>query len=403
MTTSKKPGAALLALTASALSLPVYAPPAQAGLDTSNVQTGYRYSRYREDDIPADKLAGTKGERYRVDSHQFELVWPVTQPLGFSADAVYETMSGASPWYSTQGANGKAVQVMSGATIEDRRVALDVHTHLYQTDAKETLTLGISHERDYQSLSAGVDGAWSFDEQRGTLSGGIGYSHDKLTPTDAGNKRVDPVRRPDEANKNSLNIVLGFSQVLSAQTVAQVAFNYSLSNGYLSDPYKLAFVANTLVQDTRPDRRMTYAVTAKLRQYFPAVSAALHLDYRHFSDDWGVVSNSLDVSWQQKLPGDWKLVPGVRYYDQGMADFYAPYFNSTRADGNYSSDYRLSPYGALSYRLGLDKSWNNWQFSLGGEIYRSKASYALKQVSPSVESPGLVSFSVISVSAGYRF
>ena len=406
MTTIKKPSAALFALTASALSLPIYAPAVQAGVDT-NIQTGYRYSRYREDDLAADKAAsGTTQSRYEVDSHQFELVYPYAEQMGFSTDVIYETMSGASPWYSTPAASGnKAVQVMSGATIKDQRVALDLHTHLYQQDSKETFTLGVNHERDYLSFSGGVEGEWSFDEQRRTLSGGVGYSHDQLKPTEGGTSKF--ATRIANADKSSVNAVLGYSQVLTQDTVVQVAFNYTFSNGYLSDPYKLAYVvvagAGTLVQDSRPSHRTQFAANLRLRQFFPSLAAALHLDYRNFSDNWGVVSNTLELGWHQKLPDDWKLVPAIRYYEQGRADFYSPYFATTRTDGNYSSDYRLSPYGALSYRLGVDKSWSGWKFSLSGEMYRSKASYALKKVDPSTESPGLVNFSVISVSAGYSF
>lgn len=402
MSTLKKPGAALLALSASALSLPIYAPQVQAAPATS-VQGGYRYSHYNENNISADKLAGTNGERYSVDSHQFEMVYPVSEELGLSADAIIETMSGASPWYSTAGPNGKAVQVMSGATIEDRRFALDVHTHLYQQNTQETFTLGVNVERDYLSFSGSVEGEINFNQQASTLSAGLGFSHDQLKPTDAGKKSVDPVNRPVEANKNIVNMVVGFSQVLTERTIAQLSLNYSYSSGYLSDPYKLAFVAGSLKQDARPDKRSQIAVNARLRQFIPAVSAAVHADYRYFADDWGVVSNSVELAWVQNLPGEFKLVPGVRYYDQGMADFYSPYFNSTRADGYYSSDYRLSPYGALSYRLGLNKDWAGWKFSVSGEMYRSKASYALKKVDPALESPGLVDFSVLSVSAGYSF
>ena len=46
------------------------------------------------------------------------------------------------------------------------------------------------------------------------------------------------------------------------------------------------------------------------------------------------------------------MIPSFRYYSQGKADFYAQLLrNGSRRDGLYSSDYRLSPYGAISWRI----------------------------------------------------
>ena len=51
------------------------------------------------------------------------------------------------------------------------------------------------------------------------------------------------------------------------------------------------------------------------------------------------------------LWSSFRLIPSLRYYTQSQADFYAPYYISERSDGYYSSDYRLSPYGALAWRV----------------------------------------------------
>jgi hypothetical protein len=95
----------------------------------------------------------------------------------------------------------------------------------------------------------------------------------------------------------------------------------------------------------------------------------------------------------------------VRYYSQSQAEFYAPWFDSEPSDGLYSSDYRLSPYGALSYRIRAEtrlQSWElDWILNVGYERYRSSGDLALGKVS--VENPGLVSFDMLSVGFTGRF
>jgi hypothetical protein len=395
----KPPNAALLALTATALCLPGYSRPAQAWAD-SNVHTGYRYSAYRESALPADRNStGLEASRYHVDTHQFNVLWPSSEQLDFAADLTYETMSGASPWFIVPDANGKPVQVMSGATIHDQREAVQLHGRRYQEDARQTLLGGISHERDYLSVNGGLEGEWDFSQQQQTLSAGVGYSYNRLSPTD-GESSAYP-NRIARASKDTGTVYVGFSQVLDPQTVAQIGLSYERENGYLSDPYKEAYVAGNVLQDHRPDRRNEYAATARLRHYFDAADAALHLDYRYYRDSWGIVASTVELGWYQNLPWQLQVVPAVRYYTQGYADFYQPFYTAARPDGDYSSDYRLSAYGALSIRLGVMKNWREWSFSLSGERYRSGGGYAAK--GGVQENPGLVDFSVISAALSRRF
>ena len=389
---------ALQALTMTALCLPGYAGKAQAWADPETQGT-YRFSNYAEAKLPSSATNGQDGTRYEVQSHQFHLVQPLGEEFGYSADLAVETMSGASPWYIVPDVNGKPIQVMSGATIEDTRAALDVKGNHYTEHGRQGITLGVSKEKDYQSVSGGLDAEWSFNEQRSTLSAGAGYSRDKMEPTDGGSARF-PLRIL-AASKNSANASLGFAQVLTPDTVVQLSASFTYSDGFLSDPYKEAYVAATLVPDTRPDKRRSLALMARLRQYYNSLRGALHLDVRRFDDNWGVGSDTVELSWHQSLPYGWKLAPSVRYYEQGAAKFYQPYYNAASSDGYYSSDYRLSPYGALSYRADLGKDWQHWAFSLAYEHYNSSANYAPHHVD--VENPGLVDFNVVSAAVGFKF
>lgn len=88
----------LLALSTTALALPgivhADAPPVQNTLS-------YKISNYKEDDLARKEvLFGDRG-RYDIDAHQFQLIAPVGRDYALQIDANYESLSGASPWFTT--------------------------------------------------------------------------------------------------------------------------------------------------------------------------------------------------------------------------------------------------------------------------------------------------------------
>lgn len=394
----RRPGRALLALTGSALTLPGISGKAGAVGPAAESQTDYRYSRYSEDDISRNKTSNPNTERYEIDTHQFRLVRPWGDEYDVTVDLLYETMSGASPWFITPGANNQPIQVMSGATIEDTRSDALVSLKRYYENESYGVSLGLSDEDDYQAINLGVEGQWEVDEQR-SYSAGIGYSDDDLRPTDGRSAKFPD--RIDSAAKDSLTAYAGIAQIINAQTTVQSSISVAKHDGFLSDPYKLAFVNGSTTNDSRPDGRKTFAWLTRFRHFFTKMRAALHLDYRYYEDDWDVISHTAEAAWYQNVGDGWQLTPSVRYYSQSQAFFYAPFYNTARKDGFAASDYRLSPYGAVSFRFKVSKAWAGWQLSFSIEQYDSDASKSLDSVD--VENPGLVDFDILSFSISKRF
>ncbi len=392
---SKKLSPALLALTASALGLPGIA-KAQA---PEELQLDYRYSAYREDDIPGSRTVnGKRSERYEIDTHQFRVALPLDAEFELAAELTYESMSGASPWYVQPDSNGAPVQVMSGATIEESRTDLLLSATRKLDKGKGTASLGYSDENDYKAINLGAQGEWQLDDTVSTVTAGFGYSDDELEPTQG----TTPVS-VSRASRDAVTVFGGYARVLDANTVIQTSLSFTEHDGFLSDPYKRAFfvnLANTLA-DSRPDGRRQWAWLTRLRRYFEGPDAALHLDYRFYDDDWDVTSHTVDAAWHQNFAGGWKVVPGLRWYSQSQTFFYEPFYAAPRSDGFASSDYRLSPYGALSLSLGVNREFNGWSLGLRYENYNSGDSYAVDDVD--VENPGLVDFNILSFSLKKTF
>jgi hypothetical protein len=124
-------------------------------------------------------------------------------------------------------------------------------------------------------------------------------------------------------------------------------------------------------------------------------------------DDWGINSHTFDLAWYQSLPFGFQIVPSFRYYSQSQADFYEVFYEDFTSDGLYSSDYRLSPYGAISYRLKLTYTVEDLfgpvdvEAAVSYERYEASGSFAFQRVD--VENPGLVAFRLYAARLTVRF
>ncbi|MEC9359893.1 MAG: DUF3570 domain-containing protein [Pseudomonadota bacterium] len=386
-------GRRLAALTAAALALP--AVQASAQFRDEAQQLSVRYSSYGEGDLPA---AQPEQSRFDIDIWQLRYGTPILERSRLTIDGQYETLSGASPWFIEPDENGDPVQIMSGATIDEARGSLGLDLRSYGEGREYAVSLGGSVEDDYSSINLGIDGHFELPGKQSSLSLGIGSSRDQIEPTDGGSTRYP--QRPVSEDKSSYDAVLGFTYILNPVTVVQTGLSLSRSSGYLSDPYKLAYVAGEIRPDARPDARNELAWTTRLRYRITAWAGSLHLDYRYFDDSWGIRSHTVDFALHKDFGTRLSLAPHLRWYSQSQAKFYQPYFLAERDDGYYSSDYRLSPYGAVT--VGLDLSWRFGEqaLRLSLEHYEASADTAAGDVQ--VENPGLVDFTMMTLGFDFR-
>ncbi|MFT6389720.1 MAG: hypothetical protein ACJAUP_003113 [Cellvibrionaceae bacterium] len=382
----------LVALTTAALSLPGMIPKAsQAQTIPENFTASYRFTEYKEDD--QDGVVEGSPQRYDISIHQLSLVAPVSSQVSFNVDASTESMSGASPWLVASDADEKPVQVMSGATIEESRDDISFAANFYQEKARIGLGISRSTENDYDSTSANINTSVWFNGKNTTLDVGFSFSDDTITPT-----QKSGITRVTEEDKDSNSLALGLSQVINKTLLVGAGFSYASYDGFLSDPYKLAEVEGVRVFDSRPDSKDQFSLDFKLRKYLTKYSAAIHADYKYYDNNWGISSHTVNVGWYQNIQM-WQFSTSVRWYDQSSANFYQNFYTAERADGYYSSDYRLSAYGALSYRLGLSKSYEFGTFKITYENYNSGKGTQ----SDGDLNPGLVDFQFITLGFDYKF
>ena len=247
-----------------------------------------------------------------------------------------------------------------------------------------TATLGAygSFEHDYTSLGVNAALTRDFNRRNTTVTlrasrfadvvnpeGGIPEALGLMpAPTGGGDddKRDDDGGGGDSRDKNVTDLGVSLTQVLSRRTLLTLNYTDSRLSGYQTDPYKLVSVVDdngdpaplgvylpdlkVYLYESRPDRRHKHAVAAELIRNLGR--DILTLSYRHFDDDWGIVSNTGEVAYRLNFATDRYLQPNFRRYHQSAADFYRRFLVDGAALPTYASaDYRLGEMTALSYGL----------------------------------------------------
>jgi len=191
--------------------------------------------------------------------------------------------------------------------------------------------------------------------------------------------------------------------------------------------------------EQRPNQRDQWTENLRYVQHIDGLDAAVHIDYRFFHDDWAINAHTLEANWIQPVGDGWSVTPKVRYYSQSAASFYTPYlvsnqgltqnsvdtngrpilvsadspnngqvyfrdadynlvdakgkivneavinpvnktvpFDSSKLPANYSSDQRLSGFGALSGGLTVSKKFaKGITFEASAEYYTHAGSLKL--------------------------
>ena len=383
----KNASRSIVALSSTALALPGIAlsdaPPTQSTVS-------YKLSNYQEEDLSRSEAPIGDLKRYDIDVHQFQLVSPLGRNMSLHVDANYESLSGASPWFTSRSLDGEPVVNLSGPSgIWDRRAELSIGSRYYLDNGSFAGKIGYSEENDYSAVYFGLNGERNYNNDLTTVSVGLSYSSDEIFPTDAA-----LFNRVIEDDKQSTSVFFSVSQIINQVSSFQSALSITDQSGFLSDPYKL--------RDIRPDNKTQIAWSNSYRRFFVSANAAFHVDYRYYHDDFGISSHTSDVSWHQNLGRTFQLVPQLRYYSQSAADFFTNVDDFLNPISEYqSSDYRLSAFGAVSGGFSVIADMGSWKATLTAERYLANDKYSAYDVS--LPSTALVKYNRVSMGIDFRF
>lgn len=270
---------------------------------------------------------------------------------------------------------------------------------------KGTFGADLSVERDYSSFGASSLFSHDLFLRNTTLAAGISGSWDRVNPTGGPPEPFAFMQPPSPSHedkaagaaeegggggpaesKTTVDFLAGLTQVLDRSSLMQLNYTVSRSSGYLTDPYKLLSVVDTVPGSTtygdpvgyryesRPPSRVKQSVFVETKHHF--TKDVVDLSYRYMWDDWSVFSNTLDLryQWQRDGPDYWE--PHVRLYRQTAADAYTPYLVDGAALPAFASgDYRLGTMSAYTAGIKYGRTLTNGnRIGIRAEYYEQRNS-----------------------------
>ncbi|WP_421836433.1 DUF3570 domain-containing protein [Novosphingobium sp.] len=281
---------------------------------------------------------------------------PSKTSIGSGLGTTPDTQTGASGRYTV--APG---QLPVDKGFKDHREAYDLGVTLPLEDGfKLSLGGAASFETDYTSWSARASVAKDLWGKNTTLSMGFNFEHDTVRPF-TGIPRAQSFMGDQIVARSRVkrvaSLVAGVTQILSPTWLVQLNYSYGVSRGYHTDPYKVFTLVDSATGDPfytiyeeRPGVRRRSSIYAATK--FALGSAVTDASVRWYHDSWGITAMTYALSQHVPLGKAAYLEPGLRFYRQTAARFFAPYLGVDVPAPRYvSADSRLSRFRAWTFSL----------------------------------------------------
>jgi len=275
----------------------------------------FRYEGYFEQDNRMS--VNTAGVWFQTD---------LDSKMVLQGEVVYDAISGATP---SGGPPPPDVAEVPTIQFSDRRYAGNLGLDIRQGRLTHSPSVSYSYEHDYKSFGIAYNALVDFNQRNTTLALGFAHNFDE----------VSGIYQPDFASKGTSDVLIGLTQLLGPRTTLTVNATLGYNDGYLTDPYKgvnfyyafpdpsfdaLPYGVNS--GEKRPSHRFRQVGYLGVNHYVKPLEGALETSFRLGHDDWGILSQTVDINWAQKLGRRVIVTPQFRFYHQSAADFYATRF-----------------------------------------------------------------------------
>jgi len=325
---------------------------------TSNAETapsegyiGFRVFNYQDSQPNLDRM--------HVRANAVSWLIPTSENWSIEGSWLQDTISGASPAYHSS--------IPSAKYINDMRTATELRMTHYLPEGTVSVGAAHSNESDYRSNAVSLLASQHSPSKNTTVNVGFGHVDDLINPTN---------RVVMDAAKQTNEVLLGLSQILTPVDIVQFNLSKSFGHGYFTDPYKLL--------DNRPNKRINTALLTRWNHHFEGMQASLRLSSRIYKDSFHIRSMTWTAEWAQEFGNDWTVTPMYRAYRQSAAYFYVP-ADPTAPDminlpvgtipgvSFLSLDQRLSAFKAQTWGLKIAKKLDRlWSVELRMERYQQR-------------------------------
>jgi hypothetical protein len=240
-------------------------------------------------------------------------------------------------------------------------------------------SVGFNGSKEYDYLSLGVNTSLTKESEDKNQSWTVGLSYTSDTITPVGGvplekaTMVPPLSAQPKSStsesKSTLDVLMGFTQVITRDWIVQTNLSLGMSSGYMSEPYKFVTIFDDVagatlgdptsyIYESRPDTRFKRSIYVASKNAWSAGYTTA--SYRFLNDDWGLNSHTLEASYNFSVGGKWRLEPGFRYYKQSAVDFYRLAVGQGAVMPEYvTADYRVGDLTTMAPSVKIIRKLEN--------------------------------------------
>lgn len=158
------------------------------------------------------------------------------------------------------------------------------------------------------------------------------------------------------------------SQIVTKDFIMALTFEGITDEGFLNNPYRQVryldptSAAGFSYQAERYPNTRTSAAVALRGRYFLPYRAAVHAEYRYFSDTWDIEAHTAEVGYTHPWKDDFVFEFKLRSYTQTQASFYRDLFTRVDEQNFLARDKELSSFSNVTARVGATYEFakNGW-------------------------------------------
>ena len=248
------------------------------------------------------------------------------------------------------------VDMISSASIDV------VTTASPYTEEREQMSLGMDYLRGNTTMSIGMTTSEESDFSARSYNFRVSQDMfgDLTTLTLAYSLGNDEIGRSDDdtferfADRQFYSV--GLTQILTRNLIMGLSVETIADEGFLNNPYRsvryldsTSPVGFSFEPELYPNTRVSTAVGLRARYFLP-YRAAIQVDYRFFTDTWGILSHTGAISYTHPW-GPLTLTGKYRFYTQDQADFYSDLFSRSEATNFRARDKELSQFVSQTFRV----------------------------------------------------
>ena len=244
------------------------------------------------------------------------------------------------------------------------------------TEERTQYSLGLDYLRDRWLMSLGLSSSEENDYKADTFSFNVSQDlFGDLTTVSLGYTlgRDEVGRRGDPNFSRQVerqHYRLGLSQILTKNLLVGLSFETITDEGFLNNPYRSVRYADStsaagysFEPEIYPRTRTSDAGSIRMRYYLP-YRAALHAEYRSYSDTWDISATTAVLGYTHPLESGWTFDAQLRNYSQGKAEFFSDLFPASQYQNFMARDKELSGFKSTGVRFALsyDIVRGGWHF-----------------------------------------